>query len=137
MLGVVTPNNSLVDIDDMLYTTADYQIPLNTRPDRHDESVLCVTDLVNCCETQMLGNWYFSDEINPIGNTGSPAYRSNRGQNEVRNGRQFYGSVRLFRRYGPLIPDPPFFRCELPDRSNAIQILYAYIGEFFYYGCSC
>ena len=72
VLGVVAPNNSLVDIDDMLYTTADSQIPLNTRPDQHDESVLCVTDLVNCCETQMLGNWYFSDGT-PVRNSGSLA----------------------------------------------------------------
>ena len=137
MLGVVTPNNSLVDRDDILYTTADSQNPSNTRPDRHDDSLLCVTDLVDCCETPMLGNWYFPDGT-PVGNTlgNTAVLRSNRGQNEMRSGRQFYGSVRLFRRYTPAIPNPPIFRCELPDRSNVTQTLYAYIGEVFN-GCSC
>ena len=130
------PNNSLVDIDDVLYTTADSEIPLNTRPERHDGSVLCVTDLVDCCETPMLGDWYFPDGT-PVTNTGSPAFRSNRGQNEVRSGRQFYGSVRLFRRYSAPIPDPPTFSCELPDYYNVTQTLYAHIGEFFFNGCSC
>ena len=127
--GAVTPNNSLVDVDDILYTTVTSEIPLNIRPDRHDGSVLCVTDLVNCCQTPMLGNWFFSDGT-LVGNSGGPAYRSNRGQNEVISGRQFYGSVRLFRRYSPPIPDPPFFYCVLPDHSNVLQTLYAYIGAF-------
>ena len=129
MLGVVTPNNSLVDFDDILYTERESQIPLNTRPEQHDGSLLCVTDFVNCCETPMLGNWYFPDGT-PVGNTGIAVFWSNRGQNEMRSGRQFYGSVRLFRRYTPAIPNPPIFRCELPDRSNVTQTLYAYIGEF-------
>ena len=129
MLGVVAPNNSLVDRDDILYTTADSQNPSNTRPGQHDESLLCVTDLVDCCETPMLGNWYLPDGT-PVGNTGNGVFHSNRGQNEVRNGRQFYGSVRLFRRYTPSIPDSPIYRCELPDRFNVMQTLYAYIGEF-------
>ena len=128
MLGVVAPNNSLVDIDDILYTTRDSQSPLNTRPEQHDGSLLCVTDLVDCCETPMLGNWYFPDGT-PVGNTGN-GYRSNRGQNEMINGHQFYGSVRLFKRYTPPIPDSPIYRCELPDRFSVMQTLYVYIGEF-------
>ena len=129
MLGVVAPNNSLVDPDDILYTTADSQNPSTTRPDRHDDSLLCVTDLVDCCETPMLGNWYLPDGT-PVGNTGNGVFHSNRGQNEVRNGRQFYGSVRLFRRYTPLLPNPPIYHCELPNRFNVMQTLYVYIGEF-------
>ena len=129
--GVVVPNNSLVDVDDILVTTSTSPIPSNTRPDRHDQSVLCVTDLVNCCETPMLGNWYYPDGT-PVINNRSPAFWSNRGQNEVINGRQFYGSVRLFRRYvNHPYPNPPTFRCELPDRSNVSQTLYAHTGEFF------
>ena len=79
----------------------------------------------------MLGNWYFSNG-NPVTNTGDPSYRSNRGQNEIRNGRPFYGSVRLFRRrrVPPIQSEGPC-SCVLPDCFNVNQTLNAYIGEFF------
>ena len=127
--GEVVPSNSLVDVDDILFTTDDSQSPTNARPDQHDSALLCVTDLVNCCESPMLGNWYFPNG-DPVTNTGDPSYRSNRGQNEVRNGRQFYGSVRLFRRHIPPIQNQGPYRCVLPDRSNVNQTLNAYLGEF-------
>ena len=130
MQGEVAPSNSLVDIDDILYTSLDSQNPTNARPDQHDQSLLCVTDLVNCCETEMLGNWYFPNG-NLVTNTGDPSYRSNRGQNEVRNGRRFYGSVRLFRRRVPPVQNEGPYSCVLPDRFNDNQTFYAYIGEVF------
>ena len=71
--GEVIPSNSLVDVDDILFTTSDSQNPTNDRPDQHDQSLLCVTDLVDCCETEMLGNWYFPNG-NPVTNTGDPSY---------------------------------------------------------------
>ena len=140
MQGVVVPNNSLFDYDDVLYTWSDSQIPTNSRPAQHDLSLLCVTDLVECCETEMLGNWYLPNGNLVTDTTGSPAFRSNRGQNEVRGNpsRQFYGSVRLFRRYSPPVQnfnEGPF-RCVLPDSSRVDQTLYVYIGEVFD-GCSC
>ena len=128
--GEVIPSNSLVDVDDILYTTSDRQNPTNDRPGQHDQSLLCVTDLVDCCETEMLGNWFFPNG-SQVTNTGDPSYRSNRGQNEVRNGRQFYGSVRLFRRHVPLVQNEGPYSCVLPDRFNVSQTLYAYIGGVF------
>ena len=128
--GEVAPSNSLVDVDDVLFTVSDSQNPTSDRPDQHDQSLLCVTDLVNCCETEMLGNWYFPNG-DPVTDTGDPSYQSNRGQNEERNGRQFYGSVRLFRRHVPPSENGGPFRCVLPDRFNVNQTLNAYIGEIF------
>ena len=73
--GEVVPSNSLVDVDDILFTTDDSQNPTNDRPDQHDWSLLCVTDLVDCCETEMYGSWYFPNG-SPVTNTGDPSYRS-------------------------------------------------------------
>ena len=59
------------------------------------------------------------------------AFQANRGPNEIINGRQFYGSVRLFRHYSRP-PGRGRFQCELPSAAdpNANQILYANIGRF-------
>ena len=127
--GVTIPNNSLVDLDDLLYSSVDGNnlIPTNTNG---LQTLICVTDLEDCCETQMLGNWYYPDGHGRVteDNGGRKAnFRSNRGQNEVINGQKFYGSVRLWRRYTPA--ERGRFHCELPTtRSN--QILYANIGEY-------
>ena len=58
MRGVPAPNNSLVDVDDVLHTVTDVE-PSNSA--NHYEAVLCVTDLVDCCQSPRLGNWYFPD----------------------------------------------------------------------------
>ena len=85
---------------------------------------MCVTDLVACCESQELGNWHF-----PGGDSGGGGtFQTNRGQNEVRNGQQFYGSVRLWRRYTPR--ERGLFRCELPDAKNVNQNLYVNICKY-------
>ena len=144
------PNNSLVDLDDILYRTSDFYPsvrttccsinPSNSRPDLHDEALLCVTDLEDCCDAPrtVRGDWYYPDGQTAVPSSGPdnfitdglPSFLSNRGPNEVRDGRQFYGSVRLFRRWS----NPPgrgHFRCEIPSAANpnVTQTLYVNIGE--------
>ena len=94
------PNNSLVDIDDTLYTINDGQNPTNGNG--HDQTLVCVTDLVDCCDAPhtVRGNWYLPNG-DVASNTRDREFHSNRGPNEERNGQQFYGSVRIFRRYTP------------------------------------
>jgi hypothetical protein len=138
--GVTIPNNSLVHLDDILYRApnpVDYnETPTNARPHLHDGALLCVTDLVDCCDVPhtVRGDWYYPDgRTVPSGDIiypGEYAFLRNRGPNEVRNGRQFYGSVRLFRRYSNP-PERGRFRCELPSAAdpNVTPILYVNIGE--------
>ena len=131
---MAVPNNSLVDVDDILSNTPSDPDPTNTVTLRHDLSLLCVTDLIDCCETPhtVRGEWYYPDgRIVPY-DTGdqAAALRRNRGPNEFRNGRHFYGSVRLFKRWSK--PEQRGrFRCELPSAANSSinQTLYANIGE--------
>ena len=136
MQGALIPNNSLVDIDDILYTApipCCNEFPSNIRPDLHDQALLCVTDLTDCCESpSSLGNWYYPNGSTVQFDAGNVAtLLANRGQNVVINGRQFYGSVRLFRRYGRP-PGRGRFHCELPSAADPStnQILYANICEF-------
>jgi hypothetical protein len=138
LFGVTILNNSLVDIDDILYRApldGFREHPTNDNPELHDQALLCVTDLEDCCNTPhtVRGDWYFPDgNVVPID---SPSwistFQQNRGPNEFVNGRQFYGSVRLFRQWsGP--QGRGRFRCELPSAAdpNTTDILYANIGEF-------
>ena len=133
--GLPAPNNSLVDLDDVLDTYFLYEYDLYkdvpTNSDNHYKALLCVTDHKNCCQTPRLGSWYFPDG-STVQNVNSDQFwrtsvRSNRGQNELRNAHQFYGSVRLFRRRSSSIRGR--FRCEIPDANNVTQTLYANIGE--------
>ena len=137
--GMTIPNNSLVDIDDILYRSpivsglgAD---PTNANG-LHDETLVCVTDLEDCCESPrtVQGDWYYPDGnivSYDVPDQWAITFRRNRGANEVINGRQFYGSVRLFYQWS----NPPGrgrFRCELPSAAdpNVTQALYVNIGEF-------
>ena len=131
MLGGATiPNNSIVDIENVLYTDCAGEFPRNGWPAQNDRAVLCVTDLVNCCDRQDFGNWYLPNgSIVPV-NTGF-GFRSNRGQNEVVDGHHFYGSVRLYRLFSSRLRGR--FRCELPDADSVIQTLYANIGKMYQY----
>ena len=119
-----------MDLDDLLYTIHDNQNPTNANG--HDQALVCETDLVDCCDAPLTvrGNWYFPNG-DVVTNTGSPAFRSNRGPNEERNGQQFYGSVRIFRRYS-IMPQRGRFRCELPSAADSSVNLYANIGELFF-----
>ena len=135
--GVTVPNNSIVDFNDLLYSTGSRPYtgdPSNTNATLHDATLLCVTDLVDCCESPrtVRGDWYYPDGRRVLAD-GFPLhtiYRRSRGPNEFRNGRQFYGSVRLWRRFTPR--ERGLFRCELPSAADPSvnQILYANICEF-------
>ena len=124
-----------MDIDDILYRApidGYREDPTNANPELHDQALLCVTDLIDCCDAPhtVRGDWYYPNGsvvlLDALGST----FLSNRGPNEVINGRQFYGSVRLFRRYSQP-PGRGRFRCELLNAAypNVNKTLYANIGE--------
>ena len=132
--GETAPNNSFVDIDDILKIYELEEKPSNSNPHSHDQAMLCITDLVDCCENPRRGSWYYPDghmipdrvlwfDYN--------RYGSNSGQYELRDERQFYGSVRLYRFHSPVEFNNGHFRCtcELSDANNVTQTLYANIGE--------
>ena len=129
--GVAIPDNSLVDIGDLLYRAGNDPHPTNANG-LHDQTLVCVTDLEDCCESPrtVRGDWYYPDgrvvQFDAPGRT----FLKNRGPNEIINGQQFNGSVRLYYRWsGP--PGKGRFRCELPGRDNPTinQTLHANIGE--------
>ena len=133
--GVTIPNNSLVDIEDILYTAPQQccnQDPTNANG-LHDQTLVCVTDLVDCCDTPrtVRGDWYYPDGSVVQFDAEGTTYRANRGPNEEIGERQFYGSVCLFRRYTPT--QRGRYCCELPSAANPSvnQTLCATIGEFF------
>ena len=123
--GQIIPNNSLVNFNDFLYNPP--QPPTNQNA-YGLQPLMCVTDRVACCETDRLGDWYFPRGGLVSGDSGGSRFELNRGQNQEINGQQFYGSVRIWRRYTP--PERGIFRCELPDASGATQTLYVNISEF-------
>ena len=121
-----------MEFDDLLYRTTGVPYPTNANG-LHDQGLVCDTDLVDCCESPRTvhGNWYYPDGriVDPDFGGRQLRFLSNRGPNEVINGRQFYGSVRLFRRWTPR--ERGHFRCEIPSASNLYvnQVLYANIGK--------
>ena len=94
LLGQTIPNNSLVNLDDLLYVTNNNQ-PTNAN---EFQTLMCVTDLEDCCESlrAVRGNWYYPDGHTVVFNTNGVTFQRNRGANEIRNNQQFYGSVRLW-----------------------------------------
>ena len=127
LLGQTIPNNSLVNYDDLLYRSDNGQ-PTNAN---RLQTLMCVTDLVDCCESPhtVCGDWYYPDGRTVVFNTGGPGtFQSNRGANEVIGNQQFYGSVRLWRRF--TADERGLFHCELPDASGVNQNLYANICKF-------
>ena len=130
------PSDSYVDIDDIMYTAPNSgtqsEPPSNTNP--RDEALLCVTDLVDCCAApnKMHGGWYFPDQSRVLESNDAniALFLANRGPNQNISGQQFYGSVRLYRRYSNP-PERGHFYCELPSAAdpNVTQILYANISE--------
>ena len=133
--GVTIPNNSLVDVDD-IYSAAP-GVGLNVDPSNDGpkvQALLCITDLINCCKSPKAvhGDWYYPNGSVVQNNIVNRAnlFRRNRGPYEFRNGRQFYGSVRLWRRNAPT--ERGHFCCELPNaaNSNINQTLCVYICEF-------
>ena len=133
MLGGVTiPNNSFVDIDDVV------TIGYGTRPSNGNSNslraLLCITDLVDCCAAPhtVRGDWYFPNG-QVVVNTPDihdGIFRINRGPNEEINGQITYGSIRLWRRWS-IAPGRGHFRCELPSAADPSvnQTIYANICE--------
>ena len=127
-----------MDIEDLLYNSPDSccnHYPTNANG-LHDQTLVCVTDLVDCCDAPRTvhGDWYYPEDGRRVEfNTtcGCARFLENRGPNEVINGRRFYGSVRLYRRYS-MPPGRGRFRCELPSAANPSvnQTLYVNIGQF-------
>ena len=78
LLGQTIPNNSLVNFDDLLYRRPDDPHPTN-----NEHTLVCVTELVNCCTTSnaMLSDWYYPDgrEVG-LDSGGAAAFQRNRGQ---------------------------------------------------------
>ena len=134
-LGETLPSDSFVDFDDVFNVGRNYSnIPSNRNPG--DGVLQCVTDLIDCCGTEsgtvstVHGNWYFPDGRRVEFGDGA-RFLVNRGPNEVINGTQFNGSVRLFRRYSA-VPERGRFFCELPSAADPSvnQALYVNICEF-------
>ena len=133
--GELLPNDSFVDVDDIMYTgpSGFTDLPSNRNP--RDEALKCVTDLVDCCGTEsgstitrtVRGNWY--PDVVTLGNGGGQ-FRVNRGPNEVIDGAQVYGSVRLYRFFTP--PQRGRYCCELPNAADPSvnQMLCAIICKF-------
>ena len=134
-----------MDLDDTLNIgSGSSYIPSNRNPVAG--ALACMTDLVDCCGTELTtvrterGNWYFPDgnRVGELVSDGSTRVATwflvNRGPNEVVNGQQVNGSVRLLRRFSN-IPQRGHFRCELPnvDNPSVNQILYINICEFCCY----
>ena len=135
---MILPNDSFVDFDDVLNIgMISSNIPSNRN--LRDRALQCITDLVDCCGTESgtvraeHGDWYFPDgtRVHDFDPSGSTRFLINRGPNEIINGRQFYGSVRLFRRWSG-VPERGRFHCELPSAANPSvnQIIYVNICEF-------
>ena len=136
-LGEMIPSDSFVDFDDVLNIgSGASNIPSNRNSAFADASLQCMTDLVDCCGTESgtvrteHGDWYFPDGRR-VQFGGGTRFLVNRGPNEVINGQQFNGSVRLFRRYS-YVPERGRFFCELPNVADPSvnQVLYVNICEF-------
>ena len=120
-----------MDINDLLYRGHSDPDPTNANG-LHNQTLVCITDLEDCCDSPRIvrGDWYYSNgNVVTLPRWGTTFLR-NRGPNEIINGQQFSGSVRLFYRWS----NPPGkgrFRCELPSANNPSvnQTLYANVGE--------
>jgi hypothetical protein len=132
-----------VDFDDVLIIESGFR-PTNRNPGMDDAALQCITDLVDCCGTESdtpsgimrteRGDWYFPDgtrvELAP---NNIARFLVNRGPNEVINGQQFNGSVRLFHRFNAAT-ERGRFRCELPSAADpeVNLVLYVNICEFVF-----
>ena len=131
------PSDSIVDFDDTL-NIGGGSAPTNRNPGSDGAALECITDLVDCCGTESgspmrteRGDWYFPNGNRIASSSGSGTrFLANRGPNEVINGQQVNGSVRLYRRFSD-VPERGRFRCELPSAADPSvnQILYVNICE--------
>ena len=141
--GETISNDSFVDIDDVLNIGSPNIVPTNRNPDSGGApgaALECITDLENCCGREsdtpdsimrtVRGDWYLPNGNRIASSSGGSGFLANRGPNEVVNGQQVNGSVRLYRRFsGP--PGRGRFHCELPNAANSSvnQTLYVNICE--------
>ena len=98
--GVAIPNNSFVHHDDLLYRRFDEPYPTNANPELLEQSLLCVTDLVDCCDSPrtVCGHWYFHNGKDvTLNNRDWAKYRIHRTSNEILNNKHFYGSIGIYR----------------------------------------
>ena len=100
-------NNSIVTLEDI---------------GEGDDALLCVTNLTNCCQAPVRGNWFFPNEttVHSSGDLNTAFYRT-RGEMVVP----------LHRRRGGV---DGIYRCEIPDSMEVTQTIYigvytASIGE--------
>ena len=101
LLGVDLPNNSFVDVNELLNVPAGGLVPT---PDRDLPTLHCFTDRFDCCNAprSVTGEWYF-----PNGTAldfdlgGDTTFRRNRGPNGNfgPGGEMVFGVVRLLVRY--------------------------------------
>ena len=133
-----------MDLDDVL-NIGSGSGPTNRNPGTtgiNGAALQCITDLVDCCGTEsgspvsaQHGNWYFPNGTAiGFGSGRTTRFVVNRGPNEVINGQQFNGSVRLFRGVSG-VPERGRFHCELPNAADPSvnQILYVNICKFITY----
>ena len=104
------PNNSFIyhrDIDD------------------GDQTLKCVTDNVNCCNSSIVGGW--RDE------SGRPVYEGADGTTCLYVTRGD-GVISLNRKSGCNNHTSGLWRCDIPDSSGEMQSLYVYISDYSAYG---
>ena len=123
-LGVTIPNDSFVDLDDVL-NLGGGALPSNNDP----SALVCLTDLEDCCAAPhtVRGDWHFPDGRTVGSGGGGALFLANRGASDGTN----QGSVCLFRKYSSA-PERGRFCCELPSAADPSvnQIIYVNICEF-------
>ena len=86
-----------------------------------DQTLKCVTDNVNCCNSSDVVNW--SD------GRGEPVYEGADGTTCLYVTRGD-GVISLHRKRGCSDHTSGLWRCDIPDSSGEMQSLYAYIGDY-------
>ena len=93
--------------------------------DDGDQTLKCVTDNVNCCNSSIVGGW--RDE------SGRPVYEGADGTTCLYVTRG-YGVISLHRKRGCYDHTSGLWRCNIPDSSGRMQSLYVYISDYSAYG---
>ena len=90
-----------------------------------DQTLKCVTDNENCCNTSNVGGWR-DERGDPVyeGADGTICLYVTRGD----------GVIRLHRKIGCSDHTSGLWRCDIPDSSGEMQSLYIYIGDYSAYG---
>ena len=89
-------NNSIVTLEDI---------------GQGGNALLCMTNLMNCCQAPARGNWFFPNETRLPSNGKQWDFHRTRGQM----------MVLLHRKRGGV---NGIYRCEIPDSNNVLQTIY-------------